>query len=128
MNLFCQLLTPLLSVLPPVANPANKVGQTPVVVGNRSEDAILPTSDPSSKQSASDPERNTSDKLKKAWGVTWSGLETMLRLLEKSAEAFPPLKSALGGLVACLDLAQVGYGYGFNTHCLIRIAGSWREP
>jgi hypothetical protein len=39
---------------------------------------------------------------------------TALRLLEKSADAFPPLKSAVGGLVACLDLAQVSYGCGFN--------------
>ena len=100
---------------PPVADPADKVGETPVVVGNRSEDVILPTSDPSFKQFVSDPERNTSDKLKKAWGVTWSGLETALRLLEKSADAFPPLKSAVGGLVACLNLAQVSYGCGFNT-------------
>ena len=103
------------STAPPVADPVNKVGETPVVVGNQSEYAILPTSDPSSKQSASDTERNTSDKLKKAWGVTWSGLETALRLLERSADAFPPLKSAVGGLVACLDLAQVGYSCIFNT-------------
>jgi len=67
------------------------------------------------EQSSSHSEPNTSDKLKKAWGVTWSGLETALRLLEKSADAFPPLKSAVGGLVACLDLTQVGHGCGFNT-------------
>jgi len=52
--------------------------------------------------------------------VTWSALETALRLLEKSADAFPPLKSAVGGLVACLDLAQVGYGYGFTVLCLVK--------
>jgi hypothetical protein len=117
MILFCQLLTPSSQrpSAPLVADPADKVGETPVVAGNRYEDAILPTSDPSSKQSASDPERNTSDKLKKAWGVAWSGLETALRFLEKSADAFPPLKSAVGGLVACLDLAQVRYGCRFNT-------------
>ena len=107
------------SSTPPVANPADEVGEMPVVVGNRSEDGILPSSDPSSQQPASDPEPNTSDKLKKAWGVTWTALETALRLLEKSADAFPPLKSAVGGLVACLDLAQVGYGYGLNVLCLI---------
>jgi len=94
------------SSAPPVAHRANEVGETPVVVGIRSEGAISPTSDPSS---TFDTERNTSDKLKKAWGVTWSGLQTALRLLEKSANAFPPLQSAVGGLVACLDLAQVGY-------------------
>ena len=118
------------SSVPPVANPTDKTGETPVVVGNRSEDAILPTSDPSFKQFVSDPERNTSDKLKRAWGVTWSGLETALRLLERSADAFPPLKSAVGGLVACLDLAQVCFQLQIqhSLPSLIYFAGSWREP
>ena len=40
---------------------------------------------------------------------SWNVLETALRLLEKSADALPPLKSTIGGLLACLDLAQVGY-------------------
>ena len=52
--------------------------------------------------------------LLKAGSVAWKGLETALRLLEKSAGAFPPLKSALGGLVACLDLTQVNYYFGFD--------------
>jgi len=102
----------------PATDSADKVSETLGVEGNRSQDAILPTSRPSSQQSPSYPELNTSDKLKKAWGVTWSGLETALRLLEKSADAFPPLKSAVGGLVACLDLAQVGYGCEFNAPTL----------
>jgi hypothetical protein len=46
--------------------------------------------------------------------VAWKGLETALRLLERSADAFPPLKSALSGLVACLDLTQVNYCFGFD--------------
>ncbi len=46
--------------------------------------------------------------------AAWKGLETALRLLEKSAGAFPPLKSAVGGLVACLDLTQVDYCFGFD--------------
>jgi hypothetical protein len=50
-----------------------------------------------------------SDALVKAGGVAWKGLETALRLLERSAGACPPLKSAVGGLVACLDLTQVNY-------------------
>ena len=64
---------------------------------------------------SSHPEPNTSDKFKKSWDMTRSVFETGLRLLEKSADAFPPLKSTVGGLVACLDLAQVGYGRGFNN-------------
>ncbi|KAG6815576.1 hypothetical protein H0H87_000359, partial [Tephrocybe sp. NHM501043] len=38
----------------------------------------------------------------KAWNVA----ETTLRAVAKSADAFPPLKSATSGLVACLDLVQ----------------------
>jgi len=89
---------------------ADKVGETSDVDGNRSQDAI-----PSSQQPSSHPETSTADKIKKAWGVTRSALVTALRFLEKSADTFPPLKSAVGGLVACLDLAQVSYGWGFNT-------------
>ena len=103
-----------------VPNSAHKVGDTPGVVGNGSQDLILPTS----SQQSSHPELNTSDKLKRAWSVTWSGLETALRLLEKSAEACPPLKSAVGGLVACLDLAQVGCSCGFN---ILTLSNSYRR-
>ena len=56
---------------------------------------------------------NYSDWLVKAGSVGGKGLVTALRLLEKSADAFPPLKSAVGGLLACLDLAQVGYCFQF---------------
>ena len=53
--------------------------------------------------------------LVKAGSVAWKGLETALRLLERSADAFPPLKSAVCGLVACLDLTQVNYCFGFHV-------------
>jgi hypothetical protein len=44
-----------------------------------------------------------------------SGLETTLRVLEKSADGFPPLKFAVGALVACLDVIQVSYDFRFTT-------------
>jgi len=47
------------------------------------------------------------NKLSATWTVARNGLETTLRLLERSADAFPPLKSAVGGLVGCLDIIQV---------------------
>jgi hypothetical protein len=95
---------------------ADRAGETPGVEGN--QDTIFTISHASSQQSSphpSHPESNISEKINKAWSVTQSGLLTALRLLEKSAGAFPPLKSAVGGLVACLDLAQVSYGCGSNT-------------
>ena len=81
----------------------------------------LPTADrpshaetrPSSTTSASVPGASSAgvaDKIKAIARVAGSGLETTIRLLEKSAAACPPLQSAAGGLVACLNLAQVSSG------------------
>ena len=85
------------------------------VEGSRAHGVIVATS----QRSSSLPEI---DKVKKAWDVTRSGLVTALRLLENTADAFPPLKSVVSGLVACLDLAQVSYGCGLNIFpCLIHI-------
>ncbi|KDR82348.1 hypothetical protein GALMADRAFT_817810 [Galerina marginata CBS 339.88] len=91
----------------PVAKSVDKVGKTPGVTGNQFRGTILPTPSTPSQQTSSPPEPNTSDKLKTARDVTWSALKAALRLLGKSADACPPLKSAVGVLVACLDLAQV---------------------
>ena len=93
---------------------ANGTGYVNDLHTSTNTETLITISSPS-QQPSPYPEPNTSDKLKKVWDVTWSGLDTALRLLEKSADAFPPLKSAVGGLVACLDLAQVSYGYGFNN-------------
>jgi len=106
---------------------ADKAGETPDVEGNCSQDTIFATSRPPFQQ-ISYPETSTSHKIKMTWDVTTSGLMTALRLLEKSADAFPPLKSAVVGLVACLDLAQVRHGCGSTLFTyLIHITGSRRE-
>ena len=44
-------------------------------------------------------------------GVVWNGLQTALGVLKESSDVFPPLKSAVGGLVACLNVVQVKYCY-----------------
>jgi hypothetical protein len=54
-------------------------------------------------------------KLRKVWGVARSGLDTALRVLEKSADGFPPLKSVVSGLVACLDVIQASCDSRFTT-------------
>ncbi|KAG8795045.1 hypothetical protein FRC12_018596 [Ceratobasidium sp. 428] len=38
--------------------------------------------------------------------TAWSGLRSLLNVLDKSADAFEPLKSAVGGLVACLEIYE----------------------
>lgn len=55
------------------------------------------------------PAPSATRKLRKVLNAAWSGLETALRLLEKSADACPPLKSAVGGLLACINLAEVSH-------------------
>jgi hypothetical protein len=42
-------------------------------------------------------------------GAEWVGLRSALRTLQDSARMFPPLQSAVGGLVSCLDLFEVGF-------------------
>jgi hypothetical protein len=39
--------------------------------------------------------------------VIWAGLNTALCGLKESSDAFPPLKSAVDGLLACIDIFQV---------------------
>ena len=80
---------------------------------------IFPPSRPSPPALSQDPSSthpgdNYSDRLVKAGSVAWNALETALRLLERSADACPPLKSAVGGLVACLDLTHVSYYLRFH--------------
>jgi hypothetical protein len=89
------------SSAPSRVDTANKV---PVEKADRPRIEECSTSLKPSQQSA----------LVKAGSVAWKGLETALRLLERSADAFPPLKSAVGGLVACLDLSQVNYCFSFD--------------
>ncbi|KAB5589051.1 Vegetative incompatibility protein HET-E-1 [Ceratobasidium theobromae] len=51
-----------------------------------------------------------SNKAKAAGHTAWTTLETTLRLLERSSDVFPPLKSAVAGLIGCLDIIQAAAG------------------
>ncbi|KAF8594416.1 hypothetical protein BDV93DRAFT_529331 [Ceratobasidium sp. AG-I] len=39
-------------------------------------------------------------------GTAWSGLKTLLELLNESADAFGPLKSAVGGISKCIEIYE----------------------
>jgi len=39
--------------------------------------------------------------------VVFEGLKTTLRALKESSDAFPPLKAAVGGLLACIDMVEL---------------------
>ena len=94
----------------------NEASDGPGIIVKTSQpqgDEISTSGQPSQPSSSPRPGNNYSDALVKARSVACNGLETALRLLEKSADAFPPLKSAAGGLLACLDLFEVGYRLRF---------------
>jgi len=42
-----------------------------------------------------------------ALALSWEAVKTTLVLIKESSDAFPPLKSAVGGLVALIDMIEV---------------------
>ena len=50
---------------------------------------------------------NTGSKVKEVAGVAWEGIKTSLVLLNESSGCLPPLKAAVGGLVALIDAVEV---------------------
>jgi len=42
-----------------------------------------------------------------ALSLSWEAVKTALVLIKESSDAFPPLKSAVGGLVALIDMIEV---------------------
>jgi hypothetical protein len=87
-------------ILPPSSNPTGS-------------SAVPPTAAPPA---------NPADTHGEAWNVVRDGLETTLRLLERSADAFPPLKSTVGGLLGCLEVIQVSYCSWFSIIDIIWVA------
>ncbi|KAF9551100.1 WD40 repeat-like protein [Agrocybe pediades] len=88
---------------PPTTNPNHVPSTNPSAPP--STNPTTPT-DPSASPSTNPNRVPQQHDLKDSAKVAWKATETVLRLLEKSADACPPLKSAVGGLVACLDLAK----------------------
>ena len=50
---------------------------------------------------------NTGSKVKEVARVAWEGPKTSLVLLNESSGCLPPLKAAVGGLVALIDAIEV---------------------
>ncbi|KAF4609643.1 hypothetical protein D9613_011944 [Agrocybe pediades] len=82
-------------------------------LGSSRDPSRSPSPNPSSKP-ASTHEEQQWNVIKDSAKTAWKAMETALRLLEKSADACGPLKSTVGGLVACLDLAK-------------NVIGNWEE-
>ncbi|KAH7338734.1 quinon protein alcohol dehydrogenase-like superfamily [Rhizoctonia solani] len=66
-----------------------------------------PPPGPSAEPEVTDPSANVGEKQNDKGNVAWSRLTSSLRVLETSVELFPPLQSAVGGLIGCLDVVQV---------------------
>ncbi|CAE6498548.1 unnamed protein product, partial [Rhizoctonia solani] len=69
--------------------------------------SVIPPPGPSAEPEVADPNANIGEKQKNKASVAWGRLTSSLRALETSVELFPPLQSAVGGLVGCLDVVQV---------------------
>ncbi|KAF9551113.1 hypothetical protein CPC08DRAFT_317901 [Agrocybe pediades] len=82
-----------------------------------------PSSNPNPTPPTNHQEQPEQRNIIKDYGATvWEATETALRLLEKSADACAPLKSTVGGLVACLDLAK---GIVKNMQSCLKSSKTW---
>jgi hypothetical protein len=85
----------------------NKVGR----FGDRIVESFRSSSPlPSQNSLANRPPANPTSNDETSSGqtnVAWAGLETGLRALRETSDVFPPLKAAVGELLACLDGFQV---------------------
>jgi len=102
--------------LPPIAPaPAQTPGPTGQTKAPSMSSAGRALSTTTTASLATPAAPTTADKHSGTWSVAWSSLENALRLLERTADVFPPLKSAVSGLLACLDLIQASYDCRFTT-------------
>ena len=69
--------------------------------------AVPSTSQVTSSTSENLAPPNTGSKVKEVARVAWEGLKTSLVLLNESCGCLPPLKAAVGGLVASIDAIEV---------------------
>jgi hypothetical protein len=108
-NSSLSLMPPTTPLLPSnvrnVQEPQQRSDQQPPL------QSTMPTSNPymvDVGRSATSPTSPTNLQTVKAGGaVVFEGLKTTLRALKESSDAFPPLKAAVGGLLACMDTVEV---------------------
>ncbi|CAE7231665.1 unnamed protein product [Rhizoctonia solani] len=96
------------SLLPPGLPPSTEL-EPMIVASGRSTQALGPTSQVfgrSTQISIPDAETFSNNKHKGPENAAWSRLTKSLRALETSVELFPPLKSAVGAFIGCLDIVQ----------------------
>jgi hypothetical protein len=101
---------PLLTRSPPsspVLSASNaNASNTMLPIASSSPDPV-PSTEPVSATAHSAPGNQHFDRNAVANNAVWGGLKLVLRGLEESLGIFPPLKVAVGGLVACVRHFEV---------------------
>ncbi|KAF8600545.1 hypothetical protein BDV93DRAFT_510738 [Ceratobasidium sp. AG-I] len=95
----------LVAITQPVSLVTSIIGAPATVPSSVDGIPAVTVTEPSA-QSASVSEPSTGNKLKKAGITAWIVLKLALDALEKSSDAFPPLKSAVAAFNACLSIVE----------------------
>ncbi|KAF4613611.1 hypothetical protein D9613_008183 [Agrocybe pediades] len=119
---FCQLVMAPESSTGKIKNVFAKLSRH-LKPGSYPNPSRSPSPDPSSKPLTTHQERQRNT-IKDYGAVAWKATETVLRLLEKNADGFPPLKTAVSTLVTCLDLAKDVIG---NQEEYVKLADEFKE-
>jgi hypothetical protein len=93
-----------------VVPPAATVSATVELDSNPTADTALPGARP-----ILSPASNTTQSAKH---TAWAGLKILLGLLNESADAFGPLKSAVGGISRCIEIFEVNIADDLRYHVL----------
>ncbi|KAF4609723.1 hypothetical protein D9613_011955 [Agrocybe pediades] len=113
---------------PPSTNASRLPSQNPTPASpNHSRPPSPKPSRPPSPTSAKPPTAHQAPQqhdLKDSAKTAWKATETVLRLLEKNADGFPPLKTAVSALVTCLDLAKDVIG---NQEEYVKLADEFKD-
>ncbi|CAE6437130.1 unnamed protein product, partial [Rhizoctonia solani] len=89
----------------PVPTTSSLASSPPTDLAREREESAPPL-DPSTRASAPASESDPTPEKKKAGSATWARMIGSLKVLETSVELFPPLKSAIGAFIGCLDIVQ----------------------
>ncbi|KAF9554453.1 WD40 repeat-like protein [Agrocybe pediades] len=89
---------------PPTETPIDSHSTPPTGRPTNSQSKPPPELGPSDSGSGADIEGQAQNQPQKNVSIPWKAMRTALRALEKNSDGLPPLKAAVGLLVACLDL------------------------
>ncbi|KAF4612638.1 hypothetical protein D9613_011790 [Agrocybe pediades] len=89
---------------PPAEIPPDSHSKPPTEIRTNSQSKPPPELGSNDSGSGADIEEQAQNQPQKNVSIPWKAMRTALRALEKNSGGLPPLKAAVGLLVACLDL------------------------